>query len=173
MARRVSILCAVCFMLAVFGIDARGEHAGGALRLGVYDNRAIAVAYAHSKLNPVSEKVKEQKKAREEGDTKRVKELDAWGEKHQRELHRQGFGRVPVNDILAQVRDKLPEIARKARVDAIAWQCDYAGQNVEVVDITRELVLLFDPSEKTLKAVEEVKKHAPLDLDEIEQHHEH
>ena len=167
------ILCAVCFMLMVFGFGARAEQPARKLRVGAYDNRAIAVAYGASKYNPVAAKMKEYKKAKAADDTARVKELEAWGEKHQRQLHRQGFGRVPVDDLLAHVKDRLPEVARKAGIDIIAWQCDYAGSNAEVVDITRELVLLFEPSEKTLRTVEELKKHAPVDLDEIEQHHDH
>jgi len=71
------------------------------------------------------------------------------------------------------MKDRFPEVARKTGVDVIAWQCDYAGPDVGVVDITKDLVLLFEPSEKTLKTVEELMKHAPLDLDYIEQHHDH
>ncbi len=152
---------------------ARSDEVRTKLRVGVYDNRAIVAAYAPSKYNPVGSKMKEYEKAKAADDTKRIKELEAWGEKHQRQLHRQGFCCVPVNDLLAHVKDKLPEMARKAGIDVIARQCDYTLPNVEVVDITKELVLLFDPSEKTLKIVEELKKHAPVDLDVIEKHHEH
>jgi hypothetical protein len=143
------------------------------LRVGIYDNRAIAVAYAASKHNPVAGKMKEHKEAKAAGDTERVKELEAWGKKHQRQLHRQGFGRVPVDDLLTCVKEKLPEVAEDGGVDVIVWQCDYSGPNVEVVDITKELVQLFDPSEKTLKTVAELKKHDPIDLDTVEEHHEH
>ncbi len=153
---------------------ARADDAGTKLRVGVYDNRAIAVAYGPSKYNPVGEKMKEYNKAKAAGDTKRMKELEAWGEKHQRQLHRQGFGRVPVNDLLAHVKDKMPRLACKLGIDVIARQCDYTSPNVEVVDITKELVMLFDPSEKTLKIVEKLKKHPnPIDLDTIERHHKH
>jgi len=143
------------------------------LRVGVYDNRAIAVAYAASKYNPVGSKMKEYKKAEAAGDTERVKELKAWGEKHQRQLHRQGFGRAPVNDLLEHVKDKLPKVAETCHLVAIARQFDYANTDVEVVDITKELVMLFDPSEKTLKTVEELKKHAPIDIDTIDKHADH
>lgn len=142
------------------------------IRLGVYDNRAVAIAYAPSKFNPVRKKMEEYKKAKAAGDSERMKELEQWGEKHQRQLHRQGFARVPVDDLLAHVSDELPEVARRAKVDAIVWRSDYSMPGVEVVDVTDELVKLFDPSEKTLKTVEEIKKHKPVDLDELE-HHKH
>lgn len=138
------------------------------IRIGVYDNRAIALAFAPSKYNPVGAKMAEHKKAKAAGDTARVRELEAWGEKHQRQLHRQGFGRMPVDDILALVKDKLPEVARKAGVDAIVWQFDYTGADVEIVDITNELVNIFDPPEKTRTWIREMKDKPPVDLDVIE-----
>ncbi len=39
-----------------------------------------------------------------------------------------------------------------------------------VVDVTDELVMLFEPSEKTLRIVADIKKQPHLDLDTIEQH---
>ena len=143
------------------------------LRVGTYDNRAIAVAYAHSAYNPVRSKMQEHERAKAAGDAKRVEELERWGPKHQRQLHRQGFCRVPVNDLLMHVRDKLPDVARKANVDVIAWHYDYSAAGVDVVDVTEELALLFDPSDKTLQTIEQLRNKKPLDLDVVEQHHEH
>jgi hypothetical protein len=138
------------------------------IRLGIYDNRAIALAYAPSRYNPVGEKMAEFKKAKASGDTARARELEEWGQKHQKQLHRQGFGRVPVDDILALVKDKLPEVARKTGVTAIVWQCDYPGPDIEIVDITDDLVNIFDPPEKTRKWIKEMKNKPIIDLDEIE-----
>ena len=167
-----AIAAGILFSVATGSSTARADDSKK-LRVGIYDNRAIAVAYAPSKYNPVSSKMKEYKEAKAAGDTERAKQLEAWGEKHQRQLHRQGFGRVPVDDLLAHVKDQLPEVARKAGVNVIAWGCDYAAPNVEQVDVTDELVKLFDPSEKTLKIVAQIKNHKPADLDEIEHNHEH
>ena len=44
----------------------------------------------------------------------------------------------------------------------------HAGPEVEVVDVTDALVKLFEPSAKTLATVAEVRKQAPVDLDELE-----
>lgn len=152
--------------------SARLDGARKKLQVGIYDNRAIAVAYARSMHNPVNEKMKEFEEAKAASDTTRMKELEAWGGKHQRQLHRQGFSRVPVDDLLAHVKDKLPEVAQRAGVDVIAWLCDYTSQRIEMVDITKELVLLFEPSEETLKTVDEILKIDPIDLDVLEQHQE-
>ena len=89
------------------------------VRIGVYDNRAIAIAFAASKFNPVSEQMKKYEAAKKAGDKEQMDKLEAWGKKHQRQLHRQGFGRVPVNDLLAHVKDQLPEVAKRNRVQAI------------------------------------------------------
>ena len=169
--RPVILPLALCgaALLATFAL-ARPHESAAKVRVGTYDSRAIAVAYAPSKFNPVGEKRRELEAAKAAGDTERVAELEAWGPKHQRALHRQGFGRVPVDDLLAHVADRLPEAARAAGVDVIVFDCSWAGPEVEVVDVTHELVALFDPSERTLTTVEELLEHEPVDLDEIEGH---
>jgi len=143
------------------------------VRVGIYDNRAVAVAYTNSKYNSVSELVRDHEEAQRNGDKKRASELEEQGEKRQRQLHRQGFGRVPVDDLLAPVADKLPTLAREAGVDLITWHCNWTGPGVEVVDVTDALVRLYDPSEKALGWIASLRGRKPLDLDEIEKSHEH
>ena len=142
------------------------------LRVGTYDSRAIAIAYGNSDLNIIGKKMKQYEEAKEAGDEKLIKELEEWGPRHQRQLHRQAFGRVPVTDLLEHVKDRLPEVAEKAGVDVIAFECNYCGPGVEEVDITMELVMLFNPSKRALGWIEDLKKVEPLDLDEIEKHHD-
>jgi hypothetical protein len=139
-------------------------------KIGIYDTRAIAVAYAASKFNPVGGKMKEMQAAKAAGDEAKIKELEAWGQAHQRQLHRQGFGRVPVDDLLAHVKERLPEVASRAGVQAITMQCDWIAAAAEPVDLTDALVALFDPSPRTLKMVQDMKGKAPLALDVIEKH---
>jgi hypothetical protein len=138
------------------------------LRVGTYDNRAVAVAYASSRYDPVKEKMAEHERAKAAGDTEQMKALELWGESHQRALHRQGFSAVPVDDLLAKVEARLPEAAAKAGVDVIVYRCNYASSQVEVVDVTDQLVALFEPSSKTLSTISELRKQAPIDLDEVE-----
>lgn len=140
------------------------------LRIGTYDTRAIAVAYAHSSYlqTPLRAKKQELEAAKAAGDTARMKELEEWGQAHQRQLHRQGFSRVPVTDLLAHVKDRLPEAAARAGVQAIAADCDYLAPGVVTVDITDELVRLFDPSPRVLSIVKDMKGKPPLSLNEVE-----
>ena len=136
--------------------------------MGTYDTRGVAIAYAASKYNPVGEKQAEHEKAKAAGDTARMHELEQWGEKHQRQLHRQGFGRVPVGDLLEPVKDRLAAVAAKAGVEVIASSCDYSSGNVETIDITLQLVALYDPSEQTLRYAKEITHQPVVDLDALE-----
>jgi hypothetical protein len=155
--------------LGVHGSDASQEpEANSRMRVGVYDNRGIAIAYAASSFNPVSGKMTELEQARADGDKKRIMELEAWGQQHQRQLHRQGFGRLPVTDLIEPVKDRLPALAKELGVDVIAFECNYLGPNVEQLDITVDMVKLYNPSDQTMKWVREAMKARPIGLDEID-----
>ena len=105
---------AICGVVALAILSTvRAEEAPTKLRVGTYDNRAIAVAYASSKYNPVSEKMEEYEKAKATGDVERAKEMEAWGKKHQRQLHRQGFARVPADELKEHDPIDLDEIERQ------------------------------------------------------------
>lgn len=175
--------------LAVAGADALGlagpESSGvpgnttapaARLRVGTYDNRAIAVAFAPSKFMREWYRAarRELEEAKAAGDTEKVKELEQQGEWEQKKLHFQGFGHAPVGDLLAHVKDRLPEVAKKADVQLIAWEYDLVAEGVEVVDVTDLLVELFEPSEKTLRRVKEIRELQPMPLEELDRmNHNH
>jgi hypothetical protein len=139
-------------------------------RIGTYDARAVAVAYAHSERNQkaVKEKMQELKDAEAKGDAKRIKELKTWGESHQWLLHMQGFAGAPVEGILAAMKEQLAAAAKAAGVQAIARKADFADDQVEVVDVTDHLVKLFNPSEKTLKTIRELRQRPAMDMADLE-----
>jgi hypothetical protein len=141
-----------------------GATGAGKVRIGTYDNRAVAVAFAASRYNPVKEKMAAYQRAKAAGDRETVKELEAWGEHYQRLLHFQGFGRVPVGDLLEPVKDRVRDLAQRRGLAAISMGCDYAAGEVELVDVTEDLVKLYDPSEKTLATAREVRSAKPVDL---------
>jgi hypothetical protein len=134
------------------------------IRIGTYDSRAIAIAYAPSRFNPVKEKMAAYEKAKAAGDQAKMKELQAWGEQHQRLLHFQGFGRVPVGDLLEPVKEQVANLARQRQLAAITMSCEFTGAEVELVDVTDDLVKLYDPSEKTLQHVRAVRAVKPVPL---------
>jgi len=161
---------------AVFAFASKSSSGKGAeqterspIRIGIFDSRAIAVAHAHSKYNEnvIQGLMKKRNKAKEKGDTKRVAELEKQGEKLQDKMHRQGFGKANVDDLLEPVKKHLDKVAEKANVDIIADDTVFTGPGVETIDITNEMVALFDPSPRTLKTVEELKKHKPLAMDQF------
>jgi hypothetical protein len=137
------------------------------VRIGTYDNRAIAVAYAASSFNPVSEKMRDQKEAKAAGDTAKVKELEAWGKNFQRQLHFQGFGHTPVGDLLAPVKEGVASYAAAQNLAAIVMECDYTAPGVETVDVTDALVALYAPTPKTLENVRMVRAAKPVSLVEL------
>ena len=167
----LSILVAVAAVAAFAG--GQGQEARPKLRIGTYDNRAIAVAFVRWKQNPMVARRAEHEAARCSGDRARVQALEEYGQKEQRKAHRQGFARVPVDDLLAQVRPGMARVAEARGLDAIAWFCDHAGPGVELVDVTDDLVALFEPTEETLTTVRELRRHEPIDLDEVEGGHDH
>jgi len=134
------------------------------LRIGTYDSRAIAIAYAPSSFNPVKAKMADYEKAKAAGDLPRMKELETWGMQHQRQLHFQGFGRAPVDDLLAHVKAQVEKIGREKQLAAIVMTCEFTADNVEIVDVTDDLVKLFNPTEKTLEHVRAIRKVKPIPL---------
>jgi hypothetical protein len=138
--------------------------AAAKVRIGTYDNRAIAVAYAASKFNPAREKMKEHAAAKQAGDAAKGAELEAWGKSHQRMLHFQGFGHVPVADLLEHVKDGVARVAAENQLAAITMSCDFVSTDAEIIDVTDELVELFDPTDKVRKTVRGVRDAEPVSL---------
>lgn len=166
------LFTAAAFTTLSIAVLANGQTTGEAtpaakVRIGTYDNRAIAVAYAASKWNPVREKMAEYAEAKKAGDAAKQKELEAWGESKQRLLHFQGFGRVPVGELLKPFEKQIANLATDQQLAAIAMQCDYVAPNVEIVDVTEELVKLFEPTPRTLEMTRQVKNAKPVSLIEL------
>ena len=173
MRRTIATVSAILGAVVLSGVIVAASHAGAGeaepakVRLGTYDNRAIAMAFAASAYNPVKEKMAEMEKAKAEGDEAKVKELEHWGVTLQKKLHFQGFGHYPVDDLLANVADKIPGVAEKNHLDAIVWLCDYRDtERVEIVDVTKDLVALFDPPERVLNWIDQMN-HPPVPFETL------
>jgi hypothetical protein len=139
------------------------------IRIGTYDSRAIAVAYARSAhMQAVhADLLRRRAEAQAHGDEPLVREIEAEGGALQLRLHLQGFSTAPVDDLLDAVRDRLPEIARRSGVGAITRSVDYHAATVEIVDVTDALVALFDPDSGVLSTVAELRSRAPLALEAV------
>jgi hypothetical protein len=150
-----------------------------AIRLGVFDSRAIAIARVNSagyqaEISGLrAQIVKDIEAARAAGDTARVAELEAIGPAMQKRMHEQGFGSAPVHEHLATLKNALPGIAERAGVDAIVskWELVYQAPDARFVDVTMLLVAEFDPDERTLGWIEDLAGSRPIPVEELT--HEH
>jgi hypothetical protein len=158
---------------SIYAKDTEKETSSPKFAVGTFDSRAVAIAYARSEtfMNYIMGLHAELKKAKEEGNEKRIKELETEGPALQELIHKQGFSTWPVDNILEQVKDKIPDIAKEAKVDVIVskWNIVYQQEGIEFVDVTDLMVKLFNPDEATLDIVKEIKKQAPVSLKELEE----
>jgi hypothetical protein len=131
--RASGILSAILFCLSIVSAPAQEPATnppGGKQRVGVYDSRAIAVAFMGSEVyqatvgKQLTAMRAEHDAAKAAGNQKRVAELEAEGQARQVLLHKQGFSTAPVDDILTLIQDKMPEIAKAAGVGPIVSKWD-------------------------------------------------
>lgn len=141
------------------------------LRIGVYDSRAVAVAYYSSSdfrqtMKTVQADYEQAKAAKDE---RRMKEIDARMKLQQRRQHEQGFSTASVAAILANLSTSLPRLAEQAGVQLIVskWEVSYRSPAVEVVDVTDQIVGLFKVDARALKHIEEVQAQPPLPLENL------
>jgi len=164
----VSSAVALCVMA---GATAWAQSKENTLRIGVYDSRAVAVAWGNStefqkSLDAVTADYKQAKEAK---DDKRVKEIETQMKAKQRRAHEQGFSTGSVANIMASVKDTLPAVAKKAGVDVIVskWEVNYQSPEIKIVDVTDDLVALFHVSAKGLEWAKGIKSHAPVPSERI------
>ena len=141
------------------------------LRIGVFDSRAVALAYGRSEnfQRSIESLRGEYEKAKAANDANRVKELQNEGEWTQVRLHQQVFSDGPVSSILDKVKDKLTAIAEQAGVTVIVskWAMPFQGAGVEAIDVTLALVKLFNPSAQTMTYVEQMKSKQPISFEKL------
>jgi hypothetical protein len=137
------------------------------VRIGTYDSRAVAVAYARSaacaeSLKALQARLDQAVAKDEKGAKQRIARA---ADRRQWLAHRQAFGRASVDDAMGALKDNLAEVARQARVEAIVYEPDFASEQVELVDLTAEIVALFEPDERTRKMAMSVKDAQRVHID--------
>lgn len=141
------------------------------IRIGVYDSRGVALAWARSPefVQWLSDKRQEYKDAKTANDTTKVKELDNEMPWMQVRLHLRAFSTAGAGDLLRKVADGIPAVAREAGVTLIVskWEMPFADPSVETVDVTVPLAKLFKPDEQTLKMVGEIGTKDPVPFNEM------
>lgn len=177
--RFIVTVTAVSALIVTIGLHqaSLAQETGSAIkaRVGIYDSRAVAVAFAGSAAfnKWLGDLKAEHEKAKASGDQKRLAELGAEGAARQRQLHMQGFSTAPVTNILDQIKSKLPAIKEKAGVSALVSKWDKTGlaqhKDAVLVDVTTALVDAFSPSERQRKGAIDIQKHKPISLEEAGQ----
>ena len=138
--------------------------------IGIYDSRCIAIAYYNSDIhneymNQIAAKHKDAKAA---GDDETAKSFEKQMEEMQKQAHYQGFGTASVDNLLEKVKDDLEIIKAERNLDLVISKWDYEGDQNKCVDITDELVELYNPSAKALKWIEQAKEKKPIPQDKLE-----
>ncbi len=168
---RMSLAIAAALLLASTAAGAADPPAR--LRIGTFDSRLVALAYyrsahGHDALSGLREELA---KAKAENDEKRVKGLEAKEPALQNLMHQQVFGCLSIPNVLATVSDSLAVIAARAGVAMLVskWEirCDTSG--AEQVDLTRQIVELFQPDPATRTMIEDAMKQAaePVPVEQL------
>ena len=141
-------------------------------RIGTYDSRAIAVAFAGSAsfqewMKPIKA---EYDRAKAAGDTNRMNQIDADMRARQTLAHQQAFSTAPVDEYLKHIEKELPAIKQKAGVSETVSKWDAKAlkkySSAEKVDVTMMLVDAFQPNERQRRSAIEIQKHKPITLEE-------
>jgi hypothetical protein len=128
------------------------------VRVGTFHKASIVVAFYRSSLWAETLKAKmAEMAAKAANDTKKVQELDAWGNAGQETAHQQLAGEAPITNILETLAPGWPEVAKKARVAMIVADLPYADSSVEKVDVTEMLLDWLKADERTRTIVRGLK----------------
>jgi hypothetical protein len=135
-------------------------------RVGVFDSRAVAIAYANSPaFNTIPATLAERMKAaKEKGDKKEIAAIEREGMLHQVMMHEQGFGTGSVMGMISTVKDSVAALAARENVTLVLskWELVYSAKNVELVDLTEKVVEFFHPNERVRSILKELPKHEPM-----------
>ena len=118
---------------------------------------------------------KEHSRASKAGDVVAVASLEKEGQARQEALHRQGFSTASVDGLLALIGNRLSAIRRLTGVQKFISRWDNAGLKAHTsarrVDVTRQLIESFDPSERQRKWAIEAKEKVPVPIKDLDHDH--
>jgi hypothetical protein len=149
--------------------------AAEAVRIGVYDSRAVAYAHFWTDVNQTKLKAlfNEAKAAKESGDTKKYEELKKTLQEGQLAIHRQVFSTAPIDDVFEELKEQSPKIQKETGIAAFVSKWDVeklkSYPKAKQIDVTDRLVQEFKPTEKQLKMIESIKKAKPISLEQADQ----
>ena len=140
-------------------------------RIGIYDSRAVAVAFAGSpaRAAQLADLKAQHQQAKAAGDRAALARFEAEGKARQAKAHAQAFSTAPVDDILVHLAAALPEIQKVAAVSAIVSKWDEAAlarhPGAERVDVTPLLIDALHPNERQRKSAIDIQRRQPIPLE--------
>lgn len=150
--------------------------ASAPIRIGVFDSRGVALAYGRSaRPDCMTAKVdqirREHDDASKAGDKDRMKQLETQAIATQDRIHKQVFSGAPIPEVLALLKDDLPEVAKEANVSMIIGDVLYHGDDVELVDVTLEMCEPFKPDAKTRQMIKDLIAKPPVPESQLSPKH--
>lgn len=178
--RRFAILLVtMCLVGMVVGCQRAGdtaaaEEATAAQRIGIYDSRSVAVAFAGNPEHEAqtAEALAALRAAKAGGDPQKIAEADERVWDSRKRLHRQGFGTAPVDDILALYRGQLETLKQERNLTALVSKWDKQTlkryPDARHVDVTEDLIDVLGPNDRQRQRALAIRKHKPLTTAQVE-----
>lgn len=163
-----SISIIAFLLLGLFFGSGNKANAQTKFRIGVFDSRAVAVAYYQSKFSNAQETFgslhARMKEAKDKDDKKAIEKIEREGMLRQAFMHEQGFGRGSINNVTETMKDKMAQLAKSEKLSAIVskWELVFSGVDVVSIDVTEKIVDFFEPNEKIKSMMKEIMQSEPI-----------
>ena len=167
---KISTIIITIILFLASGI-ALSQQKSDKIHIGIFDSRCVALAYGRSadfmKLRDSIETV--YSKAKADSNKEIIEEIEQFKPTMQVILHQQVFSSGSIINILEKVKDKFPAIAKKNNLKMILskWEMMFADESIDFIDITDQLVALFNPDEATSKIIDNIKSMEPVPIEQI------
>lgn len=136
------------------------------IRIGTYDSRLIALSYYNSKdyekfINAFKNSYAA---AERSGDSAAMKKIIIRGDVLQRMMNDRIFGKGSVNLILDDYKTRMEAIGKVNKVSLIVskWEIPYKSAELEVIDLTYQIMAIWSPSEQVITWAKKGEKEKPI-----------
>jgi len=164
----ITITLLICFMIPA---GASAQKKSAVIKIGTYDSRTIIFAWSRTDLLKQYLKRLGQRSdsAKKANDTAKIRELSVQGISFQHLLHQMVFSTGSVASIMTVIKDKLPELAKTEGVSFIVskYELNYSDPSFVVIDLTKQVAALFQPTDNIDKMAAEIAKQSPIPIEEM------
>ncbi len=161
------MFCVVALVAGRKVAGLRADSSAAPIRIGVFQARAVALAYWRSDagLKEINDLVSKAKAARQNGgDTTQLRALENQCQAMQDHVMAEAFGNAPIDDVMRKLQNVLPDVAQQNNVVAIVPQVAFKAEGVETVDVTDQLSMTFKPTPRTCSMMRDLVTHPCVPL---------